>query len=246
MFHGEPDPELLSSMRIYYQPIVRLADNSARHAEVLARALGDNGEMQGPEAIVGAMAVMGHAVPLTLAIMQRALDEYSACGFAAQNLVLAFNLPLEALLDPSLNRELEILCRTSGVAPEKIRFELTETSPVKDLAATAICITALRAAGHNIALDDITPETPYLDALMALPMCAIKFSNTLVADPSTLPFIQTMAARAAALGLESIAEGIETPAQLAAMRGAGITHGQGYLFSRPVPANALSTALLRG
>ena len=245
MTYGEPDPALLAAMRITYQPIIRLADGAVDHAEVLTRAAGENGEMHGPESIVGAMTGTGLALPLTLAIMRRALAEYRAYNFAPAKLALAFNLPLDAMLHPELLAEISALCAATGLPPENIRFELTETSPVQDFNAAATSITALHKAGHHVALDDITPDTPYLAALMTLPVRAIKFSNTLVAAPGALPFIRTMAARATARGLDSVAEGIETQAQLTAMRNAGVTHGQGYLFSYPLPASALSP-LLRG
>lgn len=245
MSHGEPNPALLASMRITYQPILRLEDNSTDHVEVLAREAAENGVLLGPEAIVGAMARNGHALPLTLAIMRRAIAEYRAYHFAGLNLSLAFNLPLDAMLHPELGREIAGLCSAAGIEPGKIRFELTETNPVEDFAAAASSITALHSAGHHIALDDITPGTPYLAALMTLPVRAIKFSNTLTACPNALPFIRAMTARAAIRGLDSIAEGIETPIQLTTMRAAGVTHVQGYLFSHPMPASALGT-LLRG
>jgi EAL domain-containing protein (putative c-di-GMP-specific phosphodiesterase class I) len=245
MPHSEPDPALLASVRISYQPILRLEDNSTDHVEVLAREAGENGTLLGPEAIVGAMTGTGHALPLTIAIMRRAMAEYRAYNFAAENLSLAFNLPLDAMLHPELGQQIEALCHGTGLPPARIRFELTETSPVEDFSAAAASINSLHAAGHHIALDDISPDTPYLAALMTLPVRAIKFSNTLVANPGALPFIRVMAARATARGLDSIAEGIETQAQLTAMRAAGVTHGQGYLFSRPLPASGLGT-LLRG
>ena len=245
MSHGEPDPALLASMRLYYQPILRLEDGETDHCEVLCREAGENGILQGPETIVDAMTGTGHALPLTLAIMRRAMAEYRAYHFAAEGLALAFNLPLDAMLHPDLGSEIAALCAAAGIAPASIRFELTETSPVEDFAAAAVSITALHAAGHHIALDDISPDTPYLAALMTLPVRAIKFSHTLVASPASLPFIRAMAARASARGLDSTAEGIETPAQLAAMQSAGVTHGQGYLFSHPLPASALGS-LLRG
>lgn len=233
-------------MRITYQPILRLEDDSTDHAEVLAREAGKNGTLLGPQAIVDAMARNGHALPLTLAIMRRAIAEYRAYNFSALNLPLAFNLPLDAMLHPQLCAEIADLCSATGIAPGNIRFELTETSPVQDFAAAAASIMALHAAGHHIALDDITPGTPYLAALMTLPVRAIKFSNTLTVDPNALPFIHAMAASASARGLDSVAEGIETPAQLASMRAAGVTHGQGFLFSHPMPARTLGTFLHGG
>jgi EAL domain-containing protein (putative c-di-GMP-specific phosphodiesterase class I) len=230
-------------MRLYYQPILRLADRRMDHVEVLYRSFGADGELRGPEAMIDAMTGTGLALPLTLAIMRRALTEYRAYHFAATDLTLAFNLPLDAMLHPALGKEIATLCHATGVDPSHIRFELTETSPVEDFAAAAAGINRLHAAGHHVSLDDVSPDMPYLAALMALPVSAIKFSNTLVADPASLPFIRAMAAEAASYEMDSIAEGIETPAQLAAVREAGVTHGQGYLFSHPMPACALGNAL---
>lgn len=243
MLNSEPDPALLAAMRLTYQPIIRLDDAEISHAEVLAREARANGEIFGPQAIIGAMADPAQALPVTLAIMRRALAEYRAYGFAASGLALAFNLPLDALLNPELVPALPALCREAGLPPAKIRFELTETSPVQNFAAAAAGINALHLAGHDLALDDISPHTPYLDALMTLPIHAIKFSNTLTADPTTLPFIQALAHRARSRGQHAIAEGIETPTQLSTMRQAGITHGQGYLFCHPIPASTLAGRL---
>lgn len=240
----QPDLALLASMRIRYQPIVHLAGTRPDYAEVLARAAGENGQMHGAESFVNAMSLSSEvALSLTAAIMRRSLAEYRAYGFAKVGLVLAFNLPLDAMLHPELIAEIEALREAAGLATENICFELTETSPVEDLSAAAASIKALHAAGHGIALDDITPEMPYLEELMALPIRAIKFSHELVIDQRSAPFIRAMSAQASARGQDSIAEGIETKAQLRAMREAGVTHGQGYLFARPVPASELATTL---
>lgn len=247
MLHGQPNPALLASLRILYQPIVRLADMRVNYAEVLARAEGDDGAIQGPERIVDAMTSAEVSLSLTAAIMQRGLAEYAAYGFAAHGVSLAFNLPLDALLHPELAARIEAMREAAGLAPEVLRFELTETSPVQDFPAAAASIVALHAAGYGIALDDITPDMPYLDELMRLPIRAIKFDHKLVGstDPAARAFIAAMAARAAERGQDAIAEGIETPTQLAAMRAAAVTHGQGYLFSRPLPAMALEDYLSR-
>lgn len=230
-------------MRLCYQPIIDLADQRPEYAEVLLRRAGENGELHGPEDFLSVMGCPGQALPLTLAIMRRALGEYRAHSLGTTSLPLAFNLPLDVLLHPALGREIEALCSTSGIAPGRIRFELTETSPVVDFATAAASITKLHASGHHIALDDVSPGMPYLAPLMSLPVSAIKFSNTLVASPEGLPFIRATTALAAAHRLDIVAEGIETQAQLATMRKAGVTHGQGYLFARPLPAGSLGHAL---
>ncbi len=243
MPQNEPDPALLAAMRLCYQPIINLADGRTDHAEVLLRSAGADGELHGPEDFLSIMSSHGLALPFTLAIMRRALAEYHAYRFSAANLPLAFNLPLDAMLHPELGQEIISLCNATGIAPSRIRFELTETTPVEDFTAAAASIISLHQAGHHIALDDVSPGMPYLTALMSLPVSAIKFSNTLVASTDALPFIRATTALAAAHRLHIIAEGIETQAQLAAMQKAGVTHGQGYLFSHPLPASTLGHTL---
>lgn|GEM_PF-4150680 len=239
------DAALLEAVRICYQPIIRLADLRADYVEVLVRAEDEHGTISGPESIVDAMDDSDRAMRFTAAIMRRALAEYGAHGFAAHGLVLAFNLPLEAMLHPELVAQIESLRMESGLSPECIRFELTERAPVHDLTAARIVIAQLRQAGYGLALDDITPDMPYLADLLAMPIRAIKLDRSVVIShsPAARSFIHAMTAQANAARQDIVAEGIETQAQHDTMLASGVTHGQGFLFSRPLPAGGLSAYL---
>jgi EAL domain-containing protein (putative c-di-GMP-specific phosphodiesterase class I) len=248
MLQVQPDQALEASIRIFYQPILRLADLRLDHVEVLARAVGIDGTLGGAEAIVDAMTSTERSMRLTTSIMQRTLTEYAAFGFAENDLSVAFNLPLDAMLHPGLVSRIETIRAGSGLSTRNIRFELTERHPVHDIASAWSVISRMRDAGYDLALDDVTPTMPNLPALLGMPIRAIKLDRSIVTSPagSGRDFIRAMVAIAAANRQDVIAEGIETEKVHNEMRGHGVTHGQGYLFARPLPATALRHFLRDG
>lgn len=236
---------LLASIRIAYQPVLRLRDLGLDYVEVLAREQTGDAGLAGPERLVAAMREPDGALQVTAAIMAAALAEYSAYGFGASLLGCAFNLPLNALLHPELLDRIEAMRRAAGLAPQALRFELTERHSVRNIGPARRAIVALRRAGYQLALDDITPGMYNLAALLRLPISAIKLDRSVVLGAgATAAFIATIVQRAAARHQEVIAEGIETAAQREAMRALGVSHGQGFLFAQPLSAAGLQ-ALLR-
>jgi len=245
MHMGFPDQALMSSIRILYQPIVRLSDLQLDYAEILARAATSDGGLAGPETILDAMDNGEASMYLTATIMQRSLAEYGQFGFAQRDLAVAFNLPLDAMLHPELVTRIEAIRAVSGLAARNIRFELTERHEVHDLTSARAVITTLRDAGYYLALDDITPGMTNLPALMEMPIRAIKLDRSVVISgaASDQAFIRDKVALAIRNGQHVIAEGIETPDMRDAMRRLGVTHGQGFLFSHPMPAASLHAFL---
>ena len=201
----------------------------------------------GPEAVIDAMNGAERSMHLTTCIIRRALAEYEAFRFGSCGLPIAFNLPLDAMLHPQLMARIEAVRAQSGMAAQNIRFELTEQQPVRDLEAAAGAITALRNAGYGLALDDITPETPNLPALMAMPIRAVKLDRSVVTSTagSDRDFIRATVAHATANRQTVIAEGIETAELSDRMHRLGVTHGQGFLFSHPLLAGDLQAFLLK-
>lgn len=240
------DHAFIASLRIYYQPIVRLADLRPAYVEILARAEAGDGTV-GSDAVIHAMRGADRSMHLTSCIMNCALAEYKAFQFERNGLAIAFNLPLDAMLHPQLMARIEAVRAQSGLAARYIRFELTEQQPVRDLAAAGTAISILRNAQYGLALDDITPETPHLPELMALPIRAVKLDKSVVVSTADgdRDFIRDIVARAKAYGQAVIAEGIETPELCERMRQLGVTHGQGFLFAHPLSAGDLQKFLLK-
>jgi EAL domain-containing protein (putative c-di-GMP-specific phosphodiesterase class I) len=237
---AEPsDRMLMAATRISYQPVVRLVDRKIAYAEILARDEDESGAISGPERIVRAMTHGKRSLSLTAHIIRHTLAEYQTAGIAEQNLALAFNLPLDAMLEPSLIQTIDQLRAEAGLSPRFIRFELTETHPVRDLPTAQNIISGLHGAGYSLALDDVTPNTTNLHSLMAMPLYAIKLDRSVVTHAHNTHFIQTISRMAAQNRQDVIAEGIETPETQALMQSLGVTHGQGYFYARPLSAAAL-------
>jgi EAL domain-containing protein (putative c-di-GMP-specific phosphodiesterase class I) len=234
------------SIRIRYQPIVRLADQRPTSFEILARVQAETGALVGPSSIIAAMVDSDLAVSLSSLILRRALREREENQLDALNLNFALNLPLDAMLHQDLLEILAKLHARDHIQPHSMRLELTETKPVTDLPSISRAIHSLTEAGYKIALDDITPHTTNLDALLDLPFSAVKLDrgvtigaasrNTKTADRNRA-FIQKIASHPGSRAI--IAEGIETNPTNTLMKSLGATHGQGYLFARPLPAGAL-------
>ncbi|WP_298281385.1 EAL domain-containing protein [Acidocella sp.] len=235
--------QLLASLRLLYQPVVRIDDGITGSAEVLARFAGDNGEISGPAGLLAAMSDGPSAIGLSVALMRLGLAEHAASGLAALGLPLAFNLTLDALLHPALLAHVLALCAEFSLPAAQLRFELTEEQPVRDLGATGRVIAALHQAGFALALDDITPAMPNLEALMDMPISAVKLDKSLLSGADA--FLARIIPHARARGLAVIAEGIETQPQHHAMRAVGATHGQGYYYAKPLSATALAAFLRR-
>jgi EAL domain-containing protein (putative c-di-GMP-specific phosphodiesterase class I) len=236
------DDDLIASIRTYYQPIITLVDMQPAYVEVLVRRARPDGTVSGPETIVDAMTGSVRSMQLTMSIIAHALAEYDEYDFIKADLTLAFNVPLDAMMHPDLVPTLEAVRAKTRVPARNIRFELTEQHPVEDVAAAQAVVLALHQAGYCLALDDISPDMPKISELLHLPTCGIKIDRSVVisSDKSDKEFIRRVVAEAHVNRQQDvIAEGIETPELLEEMRSLGVSHGQGYLFARPIPAEKL-------
>jgi EAL domain-containing protein (putative c-di-GMP-specific phosphodiesterase class I) len=137
----------------------------------------------------------------------------------------------------------------SGLVADALLLEITETALVRDTDAAIARLTALKGLGVSIAIDDFGTGYSSLGYLRQFPVDQLKIDRSFIhgmADsPESTVLIHTMVALAHALGLGTVAEGIEESSQLQALRDQGCQRGQGYLVSRPVEAGAI-LALIDG
>ena len=128
----------------------------------------------------------------------------------------------------------------SGVEPPRLKLELTETMLVGHTPAVQKNLTALRAVGVRLYIDDFGTGYSSLVYLQRFDADALKIDRSFVARMLThegsAELVRTMVGMAHNLGMEVVAEGVESPAQLARLRALGCRYVQGFLFSRPVPA----------
>ena len=150
------------------------------------------------------------------------------------------NLSVVELRDPGLvDAIMETLAET-GLAPEQLVLEITETQLLEDAVTTAERFRTLRDLGMRIALDDFGTGYSSLSRLHSLPLDILKvakpFVDSLVEGGRESGFVAVILDLARTLGLEVIAEGIETPEQVAALRHLHTQYGQGFYLGQPSSA----------
>src|SRR4029079_13237553 len=165
----------------------------------------------------------------------------------APQLMMSVNLSARQFGQPDLVDQVVSILAETGLDPTTLELEITE-SVVMDQSEVGIrTLHRLRDMGVRLVLDDFGTGYSSLAYLKHLPLDTIKIDRTFVAgieDPADRSIVEAAVARPHGLGIGVVAEGIETEAQAEKLRELGCDLGQGYLFSRPVPADR-TAALLR-
>ncbi len=173
---------------------------------------------------------------------------WAQAGFAG--LRVAVNVSVWQLHDSDFAERADRLLARAGYDPERVRIalEITETELMRDPEQAGAALTRLRALGLLIYVDDFGTGYSSLNYLRRFPLDALKIDQSFVRDLDQAAegraVTKAIVAVASALGLETVAEGIETPRQREILLQLGCRRGQGYLFGRPQPAEEVE-ALLR-
>jgi diguanylate cyclase (GGDEF)-like protein/PAS domain S-box-containing protein len=154
---------------------------------------------------------------------------------------LSVNVSAAQIYQPGFDRHVMELVRQSGIRPERLKLELTESLLATDIEKAIESMASLRAHGIRFSLDDFGTGYSSLGYLQRLPLNEIKIDRSFVSDLLTSPNDATIAriiiSLAKQLGLDVVAEGIETEGQLQFLRAEGCEFFQGYLLGRPVPCD---------
>ena len=231
----------------YYQPLVSLdGGNRIVGFEVLARWKSENLEYIGPDVFIPIAEEIGLMSPLSWQLLRRACLDAKAWP---STFTLAFNVSPVQLRDPAVGlRILSILAET-GFSPRRLEIEITETALVENIAVAQAVIDELRAAGIRIALDDFGTGYSTLSQLLSFRLDKIKIDRSFVArlneNNDGQVIVRAILGLAKGFGLTTTAEGIEDAVQLAYLKANGCTEGQGYLFSKAVPAADVPALLNR-
>ena len=156
---------------------------------------------------------------------------------------VAVNLSPVQFRSPGLVQVVVSALAASGLAPERLELEITETMLLEDSEATLAMLYQLRELGVRIAMDDFGTGYSSLSYLQSFPFDKIKIDRSFIKDIAdgvgSLNIVRAVAALANGLGMATTAEGVETQEQLETVRSEGCTEMQGFLFSRPRPADEI-------
>jgi diguanylate cyclase (GGDEF)-like protein/PAS domain S-box-containing protein len=227
-------------LRVHYQPIARA-----------------NGKIAGYEALVrwqhparglvlpADFIQLAEETGLILRIGDWVMRE--ACRWAARpgvgrGVQVAVNLSPRQFTDPSLPAVVTRALKESGLRPERLELEITESLAMQQTDATAAMLARLKSLGVSIAIDDFGTGYSSLAYLKRFPVDKVKIDRSFVADVpgdhDQVAIVSAIVALAHALGIRVIAEGVETEAQLEFLKGCRCDFMQGYLIGRPAEAEA--------
>ncbi len=229
---------------LHHQPVVRLRDGGTTHAEALVRWNRPGQGFISPASFIPVAESSGAIVPVGTWVLQEACRQAAAWQSALPDIGVAVNLSPRQFAGPDLATD--VVRALDGLPPELLTLEVTEGALLQDPSAAAQQLHRLAATGIRVALDDFGTGFSSLAYLKRLPVHTIKVDKTFVDgiqhDPGDRAIVRAVLGLAGDLGLDVVAEGVETADQREALLELGCTRAQGYLFSRPVPASDLAVA----
>jgi diguanylate cyclase (GGDEF)-like protein len=226
--------------RLHYQPQVDPHTGVIVGMEALLRWFPDGGSVVRPDVFIPAAEESGLIVPIGLWVLNAACAQVALWRRSGRPAArVAVNVSPQQFARTDFVATVHDACQRHQLDPSALELELTERGVVQDPEFTARQFTALRALGVRIALDDFGAGESNLSRLLRLPFDVLKLDRELVRtlgeSQEALRVMQAMTALARTLNLEVVAEGIETLAQLRAVRHLGCNRVQGYLLGAPLP-----------
>jgi EAL domain-containing protein (putative c-di-GMP-specific phosphodiesterase class I) len=235
---------------VYYQPIVDLAAGTVAGFEALARIRQRDGSLLPPAAFIPVAEVSGLVLPLGSQVLEIACQEAQCWpqeGSPGHRSTVNVNLSPRQFEPGDLPTSVREVLEHTGLDPSCLHLELTETAILALHPDLLEQLGRIRDLGVQIGLDDFGTGYASLTHLRRLPLTFVKIDQSFIhglgIDGEDERIVAAVVDLAANLGLQSIAEGVETADQLGRLRELGCECAQGFLFSRPVPANDIPTAV---
>ncbi len=229
-----------------YQPLVDLLSGRVNALEALVRWRHPERGLVRPDDFIPFAEETGLIGPIGAWVLHRACAE--AAGWPA-HVRIAVNVSAAQFKCPGLADTVFDALAVSGLAPERLELEITETAFLSDAEATLAALHRLRAKGVRIAMDDFGTGYSSLGYLRSFPFDKIKIDRSFIRDIETCldckAIVRAVTGLGSNLGITTTAEGVETAAQLEQLRAEGCDQIQGFLFSRPVPAREVAALLGR-
>ena len=226
-----------NELSLHFQPLVDLSSRKTTGAEALLRWRHPHRGMIAPGVFVPVAEAAGLIDPIGLWVLREACHQAATW---VDDLTVAVNVGARQFLDPDMVWHVSEALAASGLPPQRLEIELTESVATTDDAHTRRVFDHLRTMGVAIAIDDFGTGYSSLSTLRRLPFDKLKIDREFVTEvqgrPQSAAICAAMIALGRGLGIRVLAEGTETPAEVAHLRAAGCTRFQGYHFSRPVAA----------
>jgi diguanylate cyclase (GGDEF)-like protein len=229
-----------NEFELHYQPLVSIASNEVNAFEALLRWNHPTRGLISPAEFIPIAEETGLIVPLGEWVLKTACEEAVKWP---DHIKVAVNLSPAQLNNRNLLNKVTSALTESGLSPNKLQLEITETVLLQNTYGTMSTLHELRKIGVQIALDDFGTGYSSLSYLRSFPFDKIKIDRSFIQDLSNgaepLAIVNAVASLAKCLNMTSTAEGVETQKQLEILQSIGCTEMQGYLFSRARPAHEI-------
>jgi diguanylate cyclase (GGDEF)-like protein len=242
-----------NEIELHYQPVVDMSNGRLRGVEALARWTHRERGAVAPDVFIPLAEQSGMIVPLGRKLLARACSDLPGLrvGLDAPDMIVSVNLSGAELLEPGLPEHILECTRAAGITPGSLILEITETQLMEDLEAAVARLHELKALGTHLALDDFGTGFSSLAYLRNFPVDALKIDRSFidgVGDPDSddHALVRAIISLGLTFDLRVVAEGIEDEDQRRELVRLGCDRGQGYLFSRPLPASELILSYGRG
>ncbi|HZX29718.1 MAG TPA: EAL domain-containing protein [Rhodocyclaceae bacterium] len=235
-------------LQLHYQPQIRVSDGRMVGVEALLRWFDPEDGYISPARFIPIAEESGLIKPIGAWVMKEACHQ--AAAWQRQGLpplVMAVNLSVAQLAAANLASNVQSVLEDSGLAPEWLELEITESMLMTDTERTIACLAGIRRLGVKVAIDDFGTGYSSFAYLRKLPLDKLKIDKSFVDDVSTdassRAIVQAIIGVAGSLGLTALAEGVETQEQCDLLKGFGCNAIQGYLYSPAVPAADIARLL---
>jgi diguanylate cyclase (GGDEF)-like protein len=232
--------------RVHYQPQIRISDGRTTGMEALVRWQRPGGELVAPGSFIEAAEQSGLIVPIGQWVLEEACRqavEWRRMGLP--DLLVSVNLSVVQFRRGNILQAVAAALKESGLPAELLELEITESVLLHDAEAAMETLRALKKLGVKLAIDDFGRGYSSLSYLTRLKVDKLKIDRSFVSEvpdsAETEAIVRAIIQLGHTLGLEVLAEGVETQAQLDFLRANGCDQIQGYLISRPLPPEAFSS-----
>jgi diguanylate cyclase (GGDEF)-like protein/PAS domain S-box-containing protein len=230
-----------SEFIVYYQPKAELSTGRIIGMEGLIRWQHPQRGLVSPAGFVSMLEESGLIIPVGEWMLSQACSEFKEMGL--QGMRISVNVSASQFNDPELLRKVSRIMRQENMPPNALELEVTENIVMQDPEAAADTLRKLRALGVRIAIDDFGTGYSSLSYLKRFPLDALKidqsFVRDLTRDANDAAIIEASITLGKKLGLEVVAEGVETKEQFEFLRAHGCDLAQGYYVSRPLRKSEL-------
>jgi EAL domain-containing protein (putative c-di-GMP-specific phosphodiesterase class I) len=235
---------------LHYQPIVFLNSNRTVGFEALVRWQHPEKGLIMPGDFIPLAESSGLILPLGAWVLEEACQQMVTWRQQfpeMPSLMISVNLSIKQFNQPDLVTQIAAVLEKTGLPPQYLKLEITETAIMQDAEAAIAMLTKLHQMGVKLSIDDFGTGYSSLSYLYYFPVDSLKVDRSFISridqDGEQVELVRTVLTLAWNLGLDTIAEGIETYTQLSQLKALQCEYGQGYFFNQSLPAEKIQTLL---